>query len=908
MTVTYGFELDGFLRGDLLRRAWALVQRQFPYAATSIQTSGGAACFVHDVQLAPNVAWAPMAELPPFQEQLLRAANARRNLHQGAFAVDLISCGQRHILTGAMSHAGMDGTSGYAVMIALLRHLGALATGLDPLEAPPQPLGDVLSGLPASAPLPAPAIPERFMPQLAPLEGLPVGAPASTHALFAELSASDTAALHARCRAAGASLQGAVAAACMIATAAVQAALHPLPQTLLVQCPADVRQQVVPPVPRHAGGQGTGLLLWAQRLAPEDVLTAVAAEATESLRRERAAGAAVGFLCRLHAGATPDQAAALPPAPVPPFTVSSTCLGVTPVLAAYGALRVLQTHAMVSTPGVEPDQALQAAGSYCIAHVVQDRLLSTLTYSLPAIGHARGQALAYRLRITAISLPQQLGDVPLTCSSGDGEHMQWDVVALGNLCVDIVTELDVMPPPAEVKSEGLLRSLMQRPPAKHTWEVGGNCNFMIAAARLGLRVASVGNLGDDVYGRFLRDILQEEGVGHIEALTPGSFAEELRDTLLCFVLIGPASAHAFCSRYDFGPWPLLPGVTALPHAVLQVLRSTHSLLINGFLFDELAPAVIMAAVAEARAAGAAIFFDPGPRSWTLTQGARRAALDALLDATDVVLMTQEEAEAITGLADPEAACRALLQRRGAATQWCCVKLGSRGAVLCTRSPEATFRQHALLVDVQDTVGCGDSFAAAVVLGYTCGHPIPPVMALANAVGAATAMGQGAGRNVATTASAQPAGAVAWRSFSAQAPGEAPPVHPPQDDADTHDDFKPKFQPEPRSADIADTIRADISQHKVFVYMKGSPEAPQCGFSNQVCRILDAYGVDYGSRNVLADPDLRSGIKDFSSWPTVPQVYVGGEFIGGADILWKMHEDGQLAQALQPGTGAAKSTG
>ena len=63
---------------------------------------------------------------------------------------------------------------------------------------------------------------------------------------------------------------------------------------------------------------------------------------------------------------------------------------------------------------------------------------------------------------------------------------------------------------------------------------------------------------------------QEEGVGHIEALTPGSFAAELRDTLLCFVLVGPAFAHAFCSRYDFGPWPLLPGVAALPPAVLQV--------------------------------------------------------------------------------------------------------------------------------------------------------------------------------------------------------------------------------------------------------------------------------------------------------------------------------------------------
>ena len=75
-------------------------------------------------------------------------------------------------------------------------------------------------------------------------------------------------------------------------------------------------------MPRHAGGQGTGLLMWPQRLAPEDALTAVAAGATAAARREHAAGAAVAFLCRLHAAATPEQAAALPaPVPVPPFTV-----------------------------------------------------------------------------------------------------------------------------------------------------------------------------------------------------------------------------------------------------------------------------------------------------------------------------------------------------------------------------------------------------------------------------------------------------------------------------------------------------------------------------------------------------------------------------------------------------------
>ena len=86
-------------------------------------------------------------------------------------------------------------------------------------------------------------------------------------------------------------------------------------------CSLCIAVQVVPPVARHAGGQGTGLLWWPQRLGREDLLTSVAATATAAHRRERASGAAVAFLCRLHAGATPQQAAQLPPAVVPPFTV-----------------------------------------------------------------------------------------------------------------------------------------------------------------------------------------------------------------------------------------------------------------------------------------------------------------------------------------------------------------------------------------------------------------------------------------------------------------------------------------------------------------------------------------------------------------------------------------------------------
>lgn len=72
-----------------------------------------------------------------------------------------------------------------------------------------------------------------------------------------------------------------------------------------------------------------------------------------------------------------------------------------------------------------------------------------------------------------------------------------------------------------------------------------------------------------------------------------------------------------------------------------------------------------------------------------------------------------------------------------------------------------------------------------------------------------------------------------------------------------------------------------------------------------CRILDAYGVSYGSRNVLADPALREAIKEFSSWPTIPQCYVGGEFVGGADILMSMHQSGELEKVLAEVSGGSK---
>jgi monothiol glutaredoxin len=100
-----------------------------------------------------------------------------------------------------------------------------------------------------------------------------------------------------------------------------------------------------------------------------------------------------------------------------------------------------------------------------------------------------------------------------------------------------------------------------------------------------------------------------------------------------------------------------------------------------------------------------------------------------------------------------------------------------------------------------------------------------------------------------------------------------------------------------NSDVKDQIENTIKSKRVTLFMKGTPAFPQCGFSQQTVQILQHYGVDFGSVNVLEDPAIREGIKEFSDWPTIPQLYVDGEFIGGCDILMEMHGNGQLGEIL-----------
>ncbi|MBI1210897.1 MAG: Grx4 family monothiol glutaredoxin [Alphaproteobacteria bacterium] len=93
--------------------------------------------------------------------------------------------------------------------------------------------------------------------------------------------------------------------------------------------------------------------------------------------------------------------------------------------------------------------------------------------------------------------------------------------------------------------------------------------------------------------------------------------------------------------------------------------------------------------------------------------------------------------------------------------------------------------------------------------------------------------------------------------------------------------------------VHDRIKSEVDSNDVVLFMKGTPAMPQCGFSATVVHVLDHLGVKYKGVNVLADPEVREGIKHFSNWPTIPQLYVKGEFVGGCDIVREMFENGEL---------------
>ena len=116
--------------------------------------------------------------------------------------------------------------------------------------------------------------------------------------------------------------------------------------------------------------------------------------------------------------------------------------------------------------------------------------------------------------------------------------------------------------------------------------------------------------------------------------------------------------------------------------------------------------------------------------------------------------------------------------------------------------------------------------------------------------------------------------------------------------DSHNDFAPKRKVVSDDQDKAlEMIKEHVTNNKIMLYMKGNPSMPMCGFSATVVQVLKAEGVDFASVNVLDYPSIREGVKQYSDWPTIPQLYVNGEFIGGCDIVTAMHESGELKELL-----------
>ena len=105
-------------------------------------------------------------------------------------------------------------------------------------------------------------------------------------------------------------------------------------------------------------------------------------------------------------------------------------------------------------------------------------------------------------------------------------------------------------------------------------------------------------------------------------------------------------------------------------------------------------------------------------------------------------------------------------------------------------------------------------------------------------------------------------------------------------------------PPAQSGDVMERITEDIGSNRILIYMKGTPDFPQCGFSAATIEAFNSLGVPYQTRDVLQDPELRQAIKEFSNWPTIPQIYIGGKFLGGCDIVTEMHANGELSEAVK----------
>ncbi|KAL7177174.1 hypothetical protein ACSBR2_030500 [Camellia fascicularis] len=109
------------------------------------------------------------------------------------------------------------------------------------------------------------------------------------------------------------------------------------------------------------------------------------------------------------------------------------------------------------------------------------------------------------------------------------------------------------------------------------------------------------------------------------------------------------------------------------------------------------------------------------------------------------------------------------------------------------------------------------------------------------------------------------------------------------DPDIHKDFRPTNKLESSGLSLKDIVEQDVKDNPVMLYMKGVPDLPRCGFNSLSVRVLKEYNVPLSARNILEDPELKNAVKAYSNWPTFPQIFIKGEFIGGSDIILNMHQ-------------------
>jgi ribokinase len=294
----------------------------------------------------------------------------------------------------------------------------------------------------------------------------------------------------------------------------------------------------------------------------------------------------------------------------------------------------------------------------------------------------------------------------------------YDLVVLGDLVADLIVPIERLPPLPDRLN--MAAGIFVEP--------GGAGNVLVAASRLNLSAAALASLGSDQYGAEVLRMLAAEGVD----VTLAALHEE-RKTVRCLVLADTAGQHVFIGiKDDAGLWPF-------PARWHEVIRESRALYTDGYtLLDLQAPADFLAACETARAAGVPVFFDPGPSVDSLPPQNRARAIAA----SDVMLLSEAEAAFLSDAPRREDVAQALL---ALGPNTVVLKLGAEGCLVATA--DEMLHVPGFPVTVIDTVGAGDTFAAAFIAGWLRGGSLRECAILANAMGALTSTQRGAGTRI-----------------------------------------------------------------------------------------------------------------------------------------------------------------